>query len=100
MPALLDHVDLGSPIAQQETFGPVALILPAKDLDQAIAIANGVPQGLVAALYSADPKARERFAARAQAGMLKARPQHPRHRPRGALLRLESLRAWSAGAWG
>lgn len=73
-PALLDHVDPGSPIAQQETFGPLALILPADDLDHAITIANGVPQGLVAALYSADPVARERFAARIQAGMLKLSP--------------------------
>lgn len=73
-PALLDHVDPGSPIAQQETFGPVALILPADDLDQAIAIANGVRQGLVSALYSADPVGRQRFAARVQAGMLKLSP--------------------------
>jgi len=74
-PALLDHIGPDSPIAQQETFGPLALILPADDLKHAIAIANGVPQGLVAALYSNDPRAREHFAPHVQAGMLKLGPR-------------------------
>ncbi|MBT8419248.1 MAG: aldehyde dehydrogenase family protein [Gammaproteobacteria bacterium] len=69
-PILLDKVDPQSLIAQQETFGPIGMILPAKGLDAAIDIANGVPQGLVAALYTADQKSRVRFMERIEAGIL------------------------------
>lgn len=70
-PTLLTDVDPASPLAQEETFGPIALILPAEDLVEAIALANGVPQGLVSVLCSQDPAACAYFAERAQAGMLK-----------------------------
>ncbi|MDQ4134139.1 MAG: aldehyde dehydrogenase family protein, partial [Actinomycetota bacterium] len=64
----------GSPdhqIVREETFGPVAVLLTAKNREEAFALANAVPQGLIAALYSDDPDDQRRFLAVAQAGSLK-----------------------------
>jgi acyl-CoA reductase-like NAD-dependent aldehyde dehydrogenase/nicotinamidase-related amidase len=69
-PALLADVDARSRIAQEETFGPVAVILPASDLDDALTIANGVAQGLVMSLHTRDAKARLRVLEAAQAGIV------------------------------
>jgi acyl-CoA reductase-like NAD-dependent aldehyde dehydrogenase len=74
LPTLVTDLDPGAPLAQEETFGPVAVILPAVDLEHAIRIANGVPQGLVASLCTRDPGARERFAGAVEAGILKLAP--------------------------
>lgn len=41
-------------IAQEEIFGPVASVLKAKDLDDAIRIANGVKYGLSSSIYTQD----------------------------------------------
>ncbi len=41
-------------IAQEEIFGPVTTVIPAKSLDDAIEIANGVRYGLSAAIYTSD----------------------------------------------
>lgn len=73
-PTLLSAVTPGSAIAQSETFGPIAVLLPAADLSEALAILNGVAHGLVAGLVSQDPAAHARFADEAQAGILKLTP--------------------------
>ena len=41
-------------IAQEEIFGPVTSVIPAKSLDEAVEIANGVRYGLSAAIYTSD----------------------------------------------
>ena len=41
-------------IASEEIFGPVVSVIPVKSLDDAIAIANGVPYGLSASIYTQD----------------------------------------------
>jgi alpha-ketoglutaric semialdehyde dehydrogenase len=56
---------------QHETFGPVLVVQPAEDWDHAMALVNGVPQGLVAALFSASPGLADRFMNEAAAGILK-----------------------------
>lgn len=73
-PTLLGEVQPQAAIAQQETFGPVAVLLPAADFDEALAILNGVDQGLVAALLSDDPAMHTRFATEAQAGIVNLAP--------------------------
>ncbi len=70
-PAILACDDHRAPIVQDETFGPVAVIETARDFDAALALLNGVPQGLVASLYSDDPALRHRFAEEAAAGILR-----------------------------
>jgi acyl-CoA reductase-like NAD-dependent aldehyde dehydrogenase len=64
----------GDPVAeivQEETFGPVAVIQRAGDWDEALALCNGVRQGLVASLFSRSESRQQDFLAKAQAGMLK-----------------------------
>jgi acyl-CoA reductase-like NAD-dependent aldehyde dehydrogenase len=58
-------------IVQEESFGPVLVVQPAHDFEQALSLCNGVPQGLVAALLSRSPERQARFLDQAQAGILK-----------------------------
>ncbi len=74
LPTLVAELGLGAPLVQEETFGPVAVILLAEDLDDAIRLANGVPQGLVASLCTRDAGARRHFASSIEAGILKLAP--------------------------
>ncbi len=60
-----------SEIVQQETFGPVLVVERASDFDEALALAGGVPQGLVSALFAGPGPWRERFLERTRAGVLK-----------------------------
>jgi acyl-CoA reductase-like NAD-dependent aldehyde dehydrogenase len=70
-PAVLGDVRADAAVAQEETFGPVAVVLAANDLGEAIALANGVPHGLVAGLVTRDRGAQARFEGLAEAGILK-----------------------------
>lgn len=48
-------------MVQTETFAPILYVLPYKDLDEAIAMHNGVDQGLSSAIFSQNMKVTERF---------------------------------------
>jgi succinate-semialdehyde dehydrogenase/glutarate-semialdehyde dehydrogenase len=61
-PTVLAGVRAGMPVYAEETFGPVASILPAKDEDDAVNIANDSPFGLGAAVFTADRARGERIA--------------------------------------
>lgn len=75
LPTLIDNARPDSQIVQNETFGPVVVIQKAGDLDEAIALCNGVSQGLVATLYSEDLQVQNSFARRAEAGILRINPR-------------------------
>lgn len=70
-PTIVCCEDPGAELVQRETFGPVLVVQQAADWDAALALVNGVEQGLVAALFSRSPATAERFLAGAQAGILK-----------------------------
>ena len=53
-PTVFTDVEPDMRIAQEEIFGPVTSVIPAKSLDDAIEIANGVRYGLSAAIYTSD----------------------------------------------
>lgn len=53
-PTLISGVDNSAPIAQEEVFGPVLVILPYDGDDDAIRIANDSPYGLSGAVYGTD----------------------------------------------
>jgi aldehyde dehydrogenase (NAD+) len=51
----------GMGIVSEETFAPILYIIPYKQFDDAIAIQNGVPQGLSSAIFTNDMREAERF---------------------------------------
>jgi succinate-semialdehyde dehydrogenase/glutarate-semialdehyde dehydrogenase len=61
-PTVLTDVRKGMPAADDEVFGPVGAILPAKDEAEAIAIANDSVFGLGAAVFTRDRARGERIA--------------------------------------
>ena len=54
LPAVLDEVPLSSPLACEETFGPVAPLFRFTTREEAVMMANDTPYGLGAALWTAD----------------------------------------------
>ncbi len=68
-PTLIDGVEKGMAIYHEETFGPVAAVITASDLDDAVRIANDSDFGLGAAIFTADVERGEKVARdRLQAG--------------------------------
>jgi acyl-CoA reductase-like NAD-dependent aldehyde dehydrogenase len=53
-PTIFTDVRPDMTIAQEEIFGPVLAILPAQDLEEAVAIANGVRYGLSGSIFTRD----------------------------------------------
>ena len=51
----------GMKIVHEETFAPIMYVLPFKTIDEAIALNNGVPQGLSSAIFTGNVKAAEKF---------------------------------------
>ncbi|MEO8339836.1 MAG: aldehyde dehydrogenase family protein [Nitrospirota bacterium] len=49
------------PVVQRETFAPILYVMTFKDLDDAIALQNEVPQGLSSAIFTSDVRSSERF---------------------------------------
>jgi aldehyde dehydrogenase (NAD+) len=59
-PALVEMPEQTS-IVEEETFAPILYAMPYDDLDQAIAIQNGVPQGLSSSIFTTDVREAEAF---------------------------------------
>ena len=51
-PTLIDNVDPGSRIGQEEVFGPVLAATTFRDADEAVALANCTDYGLVAGVWT------------------------------------------------
>ncbi|MEU6174112.1 aldehyde dehydrogenase family protein [Streptantibioticus parmotrematis] len=69
-PTVLGAVPAGAPILTSEIFGPVALVIPFDDEDEAVRIANDTPFGLSGAVHTADTERGVRVAQRIDAGMV------------------------------
>lgn len=67
-PTLLADLPPNAPIAQEEFFGPVALLFHTETLDQAIALANNTPFGLGASIWTTDSSEIEQGIQQLQAG--------------------------------
>jgi len=67
-PTVFADVTNNMRIAQEEIFGPVLAIIPFKNEEEAINIANDTPYGLAAYLQTGDPERAKRVAAKLRAG--------------------------------
>ena len=67
-PTVLDGVTTEMPAFREETFGPVAALIRARDVDHALELANDTPYGLGAAIWTRDLDAAKGLARRIEAG--------------------------------
>ena len=67
-PTIFKDVTNDMKIAKEEIFGPVLVIIPFKDEDEAIEIANDTPYGLAAYLQTGSEERAKRVAAKLRAG--------------------------------
>jgi aldehyde dehydrogenase (NAD+) len=69
-PTLLDHVDLSMEIVQEEVFGPVGVVVPFRDEQELIQLANSTRYGLTAGVWTSDVERALRFARDVEAGTI------------------------------
>ena len=67
-PTVIDHVRPGMRAYEEELFGPVAVVIRARDEEDAVRIANDNRYGLGATVFTRDVKKGERLARRIQSG--------------------------------
>jgi succinate-semialdehyde dehydrogenase/glutarate-semialdehyde dehydrogenase len=67
-PTVLTGVTKGMPAYDEEVFGPVAAIVPVRDEDEAVRVANESVYGLGAAVFTSDTERGERVIQRLEAG--------------------------------
>jgi aldehyde dehydrogenase (NAD+) len=72
-PTVLDRVTPDMELVETETFGPVAPIIRVRDLDEAIATANGTPYGLSSGVCTFDWRAISRCVRELRAGTVNIR---------------------------
>jgi 5-carboxymethyl-2-hydroxymuconic-semialdehyde dehydrogenase len=80
-PTLFTGAHNGMRIAQEEIFGPVLTAIPFKDEAEALAVANDVPYGLAAYLWTQDVTRAFRISESVQAGMVWVNSENNRHLP-------------------
>jgi 1-pyrroline-5-carboxylate dehydrogenase len=69
-PTVIADVSPKARIAQEEIFGPVLAVIPAKDFDNALEIANDTEFGLTGAVYTKNPEKIEKAAEQFHVGNL------------------------------
>lgn len=69
-PAVVTGVDHSMRLMREETFGPVIPLMPYRDFDEAIALANDNPYGLGASLMTRDARLVKRFFEEVRAGTI------------------------------
>jgi acyl-CoA reductase-like NAD-dependent aldehyde dehydrogenase len=67
-PTVLSEIEDGTRIVDEEQFGPALPVIAYRDLEQAVAAANGTHFGLDASVWSADPERAANVARRLECG--------------------------------
>jgi succinate-semialdehyde dehydrogenase / glutarate-semialdehyde dehydrogenase len=82
-PTILTDIPLDSTTAQEEFFGPVAMLFKVKDIQEAITLANATPFGLGASAWTNNSQEQEKLISEIEAGsvfingMVKSDPRIP-----------------------
>jgi aldehyde dehydrogenase (NAD+) len=63
LPTIVTGVANSHDVVQTETFAPILYVMPFKTIDEAIALQNGVPQGLSSSVFTTDMRVAEQFLA-------------------------------------
>lgn len=69
-PTVLADVPLDAAVMQEEPFGPIALLRPFRETEEAINLANSLPYGLAAYAFTADQAKVDRLGRVLEAGMI------------------------------
>ncbi|MDE1152438.1 MAG: aldehyde dehydrogenase [Micavibrio sp.] len=69
-PTIIEGLPLHCRTNQEEIFGPVVTLMPFRDEDEAIRLANGTEYGLAASIWTEDAARGERVAARIDSGIV------------------------------
>ena len=69
-PTVVDGVTAEMALFREETFGPVAAVTTFREVDEAIALANDSELGLVAGVFTTDPRLARHVSERLQAGIV------------------------------
>jgi 5-carboxymethyl-2-hydroxymuconic-semialdehyde dehydrogenase len=80
-PTLFAGADNDQRVAQEEIFGPVLTVIPFAGESEALAVANAVPYGLAAYLWTRDVGRAHRLSAQLDAGMIWVNSENNRHLP-------------------
>jgi 5-carboxymethyl-2-hydroxymuconic-semialdehyde dehydrogenase len=81
LPTLFTDAASSMRIAQEEIFGPVLTVIPFENESEALAIANDIPYGLTAYIWTRDTGRAHRFARNVEAGMVWVNSENVRHLP-------------------
>jgi RHH-type proline utilization regulon transcriptional repressor/proline dehydrogenase/delta 1-pyrroline-5-carboxylate dehydrogenase len=67
-PTIVDEAEPGSPLVTEEIFGPVVAVMPARDFEHALDLANQIDFALTAGIISRSPSRIEQASARLRGG--------------------------------